>query len=320
MAAHTSATGAAATDAAGASAANTDAAETGENRGAGTLPATDGAFDGPVLDAARVDGADLDADTLTRALRTLRDAGMLVIAHAYTAEQVGRLRRSYDALLRRELGAEETARVQPTDGARHVQMQMPLVPPFSDVETVAHTVVVRILSAVLGESFHCCYYNSNTAFPGSTHQRVHRDTNPVFASEQSVPTPTTALVLNIPLCDFTVENGATEVWPGSHLIVDTAADTGPGADLTTRAQALASTRVDVPTGSVVLRDLRLWHRGVPNHSDAARSMLAVVYQRGWLAWRAPSLRVPAATWQTWPDHVRSIFAAAPVERGDHTEA
>jgi hypothetical protein len=304
MAARTSATGAAVTGSGGAEA----------------HTATDGAFDGPVLDAARVGGDTLDADTLARALRTLRDAGMLVLAHAYAAEQVQRLRRSYDALLRTEMGADETARVQPTDGARHVQMQVPLVPPFSDVETVAHPVVVRILTAVLGAGFHCSYYNSNTAFPGSTHQRVHRDMDPVFNLEQSAPTPTTALVLNIPLCDFTRDNGSTEVWPGSHLIVDTAADTGKDADLTTRAQALASTRVDVPVGSVVLRDLRLWHRGVPNHSDAARSMLAIVYQRGWLAWRAPSLRVPATTWQTWPDHVRSIFAAAPVEQGDHTEA
>jgi hypothetical protein len=52
---------------------------------------------------------------------------------------------------------------------------------------------------------------------------------------------------------------------------------------------------------------------MPNRSGASRSMLAIVYQRGWLSWRAPSLRVPVTTWDRWPDHVRAMFAAAPVD-------
>nr|WP_238345514.1 phytanoyl-CoA dioxygenase family protein [Actinopolymorpha cephalotaxi] len=263
---------------------------------------------------------------MATALRTFRDSGLLILPGVFDADRVATLRSAYDDLLRaelgqdlgdgtgRETGRDTSGRVQPTDGRKHVQMQLPLVPPFSDVETIAHPLLLRVLTAILGDGLHCSYYNSNTAFPGSTYQRVHRDAGPVFGADLGVPTPTTAVVVNIPLCDFTRENGSTEVWPASHLIVDSVQDAG--VDLTTRAQALASARMDVPAGAAVIRDLRLWHRGVPNESAGARSMLAVVYQRAWLSWRAPSLRVPAATWQAWPDHVRSIFSAAPVDAED----
>ncbi len=93
-----------------------------------------------------------------------------------------------------------------------------------------------------------------------------------------------------------MENGSTEVWPATHLIVDDELD--EGVELDDRVGALASSRLNVAAGSVVLRDLRVWHRGVPNTSDHARSMLAVVYQRRWLGWRHPALRVPESTWQS----------------------
>jgi ectoine hydroxylase-related dioxygenase (phytanoyl-CoA dioxygenase family) len=266
----------------------------------------------------------LSPEALRLTLRTLSDAGMVVVENVYDLARVGVLRDSYEALLAAERSNADTRTVQPTDGANHIQMQMPLVAPFSDVDVVAHPVVAQIVAAVLGNDFRCSLYNSNTALPGSTPQRVHRDSGPVFGTELAVPTPTTGLVVNIPLCEFTQENGSTEVWPASHLIVDTPEDTldrvgSHSPDLTARSEALASTRLDLPVGAVAIRDLRLWHRGMPNESEAARSMLALVYQRSWLSWRAASLRVPERTWSGWPEHVRTIFAAAPRDGGTDTE-
>ncbi len=269
----------------------------------------------PQASSPRVRAGDsglLDDSGLAAALRTFRDSGMVIVEDAYDLARIDTLRASYDALLARERAAPNgSPTVQPTDGQNHLQMQMPLVAPFSDVDVVAHPVVAQIVTAVLGEEFRCSLYNSNTAFPGSSHQRVHRDAGPVFGSGLGVPTPTTGVVLNIPLCDFTEVNGSTEVWPGSHLIVDHPDD--PGVELTDRARALASARFNIAVGSVALRDLRLWHRGTPNQSDGVRTMLAVVYQRSWLGWRSHALRVPAQTWRDWPSHVQKIFAAAPVD-------
>jgi ectoine hydroxylase-related dioxygenase (phytanoyl-CoA dioxygenase family) len=254
----------------------------------------------------------LDDAGLAAALRTFRDAGMVIIENAYDVDRIATLRATYDDLLSQERAAPNgSPRVQPTDGQNHLQMQLPLVPPFSDVDVVAHPAVGQVLTHVLGTEYRCCLYNSNTAFPGSTYQRVHRDTGPVFGSEFGVPSPTTGVVLNIPLCDFTEENGSTEVWPGSHLIVDHPDDAG--VELTDRARALASARFNIPVGAIALRDLRVWHRGMPNQSADVRTMLAVVYQRPWLGWRSPALRVPAQTWRGWPSRVQTMFAAAPVD-------
>lgn len=251
----------------------------------------------------------LDQDRLGTALRTLRDSGMVVIPGGFPPDIVDALRNAYDELL----AARPEGRVQSTSGEQHVQMQVPLVPPFSDELVVAHPIVRQLMTATLGDDFACSYYNSNTAYPGSTYQRVHRDMNPIYGATYDVPTPAVAVVLNIPLCDFTVENGSTEVWPGSHLIVDTPADAEVSLD--DRIQALSSTRLNVSAGSIVLRDLRVWHRGMPNDSDRQRTMLAVVYKRVWHGWMAASLRVPRATWDGWPEHVRAIFASAPIDDG-----
>lgn len=250
---------------------------------------------------------EFDETSLTAALRSLRDSGMVVIHDAYPAEYVERLRTAYRALL----ASNPEGRVQPTSGTQHVQMQIPLTKPFADVAAVAHPVVVQIMARMLGPDFRCSYYNSNTAYPGSTHQRVHRDADPVFRTQFGVPTPATGIVLNVPLCDFTEENGSTEVWPGSHLIVDTEDDAG--VELDERVDALASRRLNVPAGSLVLRDLRVWHRGTPNRSDRERSMIAVVYKRSWYGWISRALRVPRSTWDTWPEQVRSIFSEAPID-------
>ncbi|HVX45218.1 MAG TPA: phytanoyl-CoA dioxygenase family protein [Mycobacteriales bacterium] len=257
----------------------------------------------------------LDPDSLAIAVRTLNDSGMLVLDGLYDPLWVDDLRRTFDATLERERSRDGSPRVQATSGTGHTQMQVPLVAPFSDPAIVANPIVLQVLSAVLGEDVHCAYYNSNAAAPGSSFQTVHRDARPLFGSELAVPTPISSIVMNLPLCDFTEENGSTEVWPGSHLIVDDPRhDTRTGLDA--RAAALASTRFNVSAGAVALRDLRVWHRGMPNRSDRVRSMLAVVYQRSWLGWRAPSLRVPRATWEAWPEEVRSVFALAPIEPGE----
>lgn len=91
----------------------------------------------------------LDDRSLAQALRSLHDSGMATIENAYTADEVATLRGAYDTLL----DARPKGKVQPTDGEHHVQMQMPLVWPFSDPSTVAHPVVTQILSIVLGPDF-----------------------------------------------------------------------------------------------------------------------------------------------------------------------
>ena len=48
-------------------------------------------------------------------------------------------------------------------------------------------------------------------------------------------------------------------------------------------------RGNTKKGSVLIRDMRLWHRGMPNHSDRPRQMIAMVHNIHWFRRRR---RVP----------------------------
>lgn len=106
-------------------------------------------------------------------------------------------------------------------------------------------------------------------------------------------------IANIPLCDFTPENGATEFWLGSHAsttiedqqTVETdsyvsnktyqAGDRIPWIHeeaKQARRAIRAPIQPSVQRGDILIRDLRTWHAGMPNSTDRHRIMLGLGYQ------------------------------------------
>ena len=59
-------------------------------------------------------------------------------------------------------------------------------------------------------------YAANASWPGSAEQGVHADaTFPCEAGHTTTRGRCPALVVNMPLCDFSIANGATRVYPGA---------------------------------------------------------------------------------------------------------
>lgn len=260
------------------------------------------------LTADEAKAGQLSDESLKLALRTLRDAGLVVIESVLDQAWVSQFRDAYNERLEQHIASQGGMEGinKKSFGQNHIGMHLPMVPPFSDPQVVANPIAVQVMGAALGEDFRCSFYHTNTAYPGSKYQPIHRDFGPLFGTELTVPTPVTHVVLNIPLTDFTVENGSTEVWPGSHLIVDTDVSDGRAENLEARAAEMGSIRTNFPAGSIVIRDLRLWHRGMPNNSQEIRTMLALVYSRGWTS-VAKYLDIPRQTWDSWPKSARQIF-------------
>lgn len=123
--------------------------------------------------------------------------------------------------------------------------------------------------------------------PGASPQRqpVHSD------ADFSHPAHPFALVVNVPLVSMTPENGSTEVWLGTHSPYGVESQEGAHGDraseriqeqiLGERAKTSPPVQPNVEKGSLIIRDLRLWHAGMPNKSDQVRVMLAMIHFAPW---------------------------------------
>ena len=256
-----------------------------------------------LTDAERVAG--LSPERLALAHRHLSDAGLVVFERAYDPAFLATVEAAYEPLLEKHIEAQGgwEALDGKTFGEKHVGFFPALLPPLADERLAAHPVALQVSRRALGDGVQCSFYHTNTAYPGSGFQAVHRDTGHLFP-ETTLATPPTHLVVNVPFCPFTEENGATEVWPMSHLITDL--DPADAKKLEERAACLPSIRTILPVGSLVLRDLRTWHRGTPNRSKNTRTMAAIVYQREWTACKTGT--IPQSTWDGWSaDGARKLF-------------
>ena len=248
----------------------------------------------------------LSQERLAEALRVFRDTGLIVLENLLNVDWIAEVRQAYDNALNAHMAATGgLAAVQQTPTEKnHLSFYPPLIAPFSDPRIIANPLAVQIMEALLGKDLQCTYYHSNTSYPGSGTQNVHRDAGHLFGAAFPCALPVTHLALNVPLCDFTEANGSTEVWPGTHLIVD--ADGADSNRLNERVAGLPSIRTNLPAGSLVLRDLRTWHRGMPNTTEAPRTMLALIYRRGWLASNS-TLAISQTVWDEWPERACQIF-------------
>ncbi|KAH8749982.1 hypothetical protein BGZ57DRAFT_775717 [Hyaloscypha finlandica] len=162
---------------------------------------------------------------------------------------------------------------------------------FKDV--CCNPFATAILSGMLGPRLVLHYANGNTALRATGRQPVHSD------CEFEHPTFPFAMVININLVDTSPENGATEVWIGSHHVSTevaaiSLATTGPTLGLLhikkeiveERRKHYPPTQACTTKGSLVIRDLRLWHAGTPNKTDEPRVMLAFVVQPAWFQGRS----------------------------------
>jgi ectoine hydroxylase-related dioxygenase (phytanoyl-CoA dioxygenase family) len=133
-------------------------------------------------------------------------------------------------------------------------------------EALQEPAVLALAEALLGADCILHSFESRSALPGGGQQSLHRDMPYV---------PETPLSMNVVwmLDDFTAENGATRVVPGSHRRVE-----GPEPNRVYDDEVLAV----APAGTLVAFDTRTWHGGGPNRTDRLRRGFHVHYCRSWV--------------------------------------
>jgi len=159
-------------------------------------------------------------------------------------------------------------------------------PPFKEYvfrDVVANPWVAQITRALLGEGVFNDRFTGNTNLPGSFLQPVHTDSGQLWLGLDTAHPPV-KLVINIAMDDAMEENGSIELWPGSHM--DTTLVSGGNLKvsedmLEKRREIAPPVRGNTNKGSILIRDMRLWHRGMPNVSDKTRFMTAMIHSCRW---------------------------------------
>lgn len=225
----------------------------------------------------------------------LRINGWVVLEERLPSDLVDRMRQRFDELLAERAAAGPTNR-----GASRFQMVLPFEPPFADPLLYEHPRVMEILEALMGPDLICTYFASDTPLPGSDYQRVHADTRLLFPEAQ-LSLPCYGAVLNVPLVDATEENGSLELWPGgTHMAPHR-------RDMEELASRMVSARANMPAGSLLLRDLRVWHRGTPNRSSRSRPHVALVYNRPWYRFEQPPFQIRRSIYESLSERARAMF-------------
>ncbi len=200
-------------------------------------------------------------------------------------------------------------------GNNYQGLRPPPCHPYLFTDIVLNEVVIAVSHRILGHGLRQVTYGANTAFVGSKPQRVHTDSGQLWPNLPR-STPCSRLVVNIPLVDVDESNGATIYWPGTHH--DTrlyGADRFPSDEMMAEWETeRPAERVTTRRGDVVLRDLRVWHGGMPNTTDVPRPMLAMVHQCGWLAGGGVEFEKGAEEFLEHPVlKTEAVFVDAPVD-------
>ncbi|KAI9924223.1 hypothetical protein ASPWEDRAFT_115050 [Aspergillus wentii DTO 134E9] len=222
------------------------------------------------------------------AIRSLYHDGLVVVENAIPHDCLDRLNSKMvqDAYTLQSRKQDSPYNYNPGN----IQQDAPPMREFFDQKIFMNSIATQITSTALGPRPKWTFCSGNTAMPPTAEtppmsQPVHSD------ADFDHPSHPFALVINVPLITMTPENGSTEVWLGTHKDSGLHVQEGQHGErasgrikqdeLEQRRAVRPPCQPTVPKGSVVIRDLRLWHAGIGNQTDDVRVMLAMIHFAPW---------------------------------------
>jgi ectoine hydroxylase-related dioxygenase (phytanoyl-CoA dioxygenase family) len=203
---------------------------------------------------------------LSSHLERMKRDGYTVVEGAIGASAVAELR---DDL--RRLERERAVAPAPNlfEGVRTLRIYNLLAHGALYQQIPVHERILPIIEGVLDQGCLVSSLSSIDIGPGEAAQPLHADDQLI-----PLPKPHPAVVCNTmwALTDFTDENGATRIMPGTHLL-----DHDPDYFGT-----YETVPAEMPKGSVMIWHGSLWHGGGENTSDGRRVGLAMNYCAGYI--------------------------------------
>jgi len=232
--------------------------------------------------------------TLTPAERASLDTqGFVVLNSMIDPRWLAELRAVYERLMSEKYGPwhPNLSSGSATDfwfnesGTRRLADLVSEDPVFDAIYT--HPRLLAAMQHILGNDIKLMSLNARDALPGQGQQNFHIDGAPLKPGQDFYLVNSAWL-----LDDFTVENGATRVIPGSHKI--------PGPITLSDASAPHPLQqiVTAPAGSVFVFNAHVWHSGTVNRTALPRRVIhCACTQRGLEVRDAQAKRIRKSTYE-----------------------
>lgn len=262
------------------------------------------------------------AETVGAAVSILHRDGIVVLEDVVDKAALAKLN-SVLAEQSEEIAKDPSTHFNQSKAARNISQSPPVTTELMFQSVWANTFTAAISAAILGPSPRVQYANGNTALHSTERQTVHADLDHDHLCF------TFALVANFYLTDTCARNGGTEVWVGSHrstsLSDHVESRDAPGGlssikpELVRERQKIVPpVQVSINAGDLLLRDVRLWHAGMPNQTTVPRIMLAFLIFPWW--YQAPmKISLPLAARplvQQWTRETGLEFEVQWLEEGE----
>ncbi len=230
------------------------------------------------------------APATDEALAILDEQGFVVLERVLTGARLDALREEVVPVAERgPLGRN------PFEGERTHRVYALLAKAESAAPLVEHPRVLDIVDRLLQPNYLLTACQAIHLLPGETEQALHFDDG-----FYSIPRPRPSVSISTiwAVDDFTADNGATEVIPGSHRWGD--GEIPEAGDPRIRPVAM-------PAGSVVVFHGTLWHRGGANRSAAPRCALSPQYCQPWARQQENMILAVGARAGRYSDRVRAML-------------
>jgi ectoine hydroxylase-related dioxygenase (phytanoyl-CoA dioxygenase family) len=233
----------------------------------------------------------MEASTLARHVGNIDRDGYTIVENAIEPDLVDGLN---DELARLERDLSIVPAKNSFEGHQTVRIYNLLVHGALFQQIPVHPEVLPIVEGVLDAGCLVSSLSSIAICGGETAQPIHADDQVIPLAKPHAPTVCNTMWA---LTDFTEENGATRLIPGTHK-----ADTNPNY-----GQHYDSIAAEMPKGSVLVWHGSLWHGGGANHTDQRRVGIAMNYCAGFIRQQEnQQLGVPADLVRTFPKRLQEL--------------
>jgi ectoine hydroxylase-related dioxygenase (phytanoyl-CoA dioxygenase family) len=224
-------------------------------------------------------------------LRRIAEDGYTVLPDVLEPELVDEID---EALLKleRDLGIVPAANL--FEGLHTTRIYNLLVHGETFQKIPVHRNVLPVVEGVLDPGLLISSLSSIAIGPDEQAQPVHADDQLI-----PLPRPHVPIICNTmwAITDFTGENGATRLVPGSHLF-----DQPPNP-----LELYDTIPAEMPKGSVLVWVGSLWHGGGANHTDERRVGIAMNYCAGYIRQQEnQQLGIPPALVRTFPKRLQEL--------------